>query len=79
MIVTAMSDEERWLYDDVVQLSDEEFIDLMFSKETTREWHRCPIDVLGSLRGTILKLLLFSVLKRFLVFLHAKGKHLPQV
>ncbi|VDK72865.1 unnamed protein product [Litomosoides sigmodontis] len=68
-----MSDEERWLYDDVVQLSDEEFADFMYSKETTQEWQQCPIDVLGSLRGTILKLLLFSALKRFLVFLCAKG------
>ncbi|CAG9535242.1 unnamed protein product [Cercopithifilaria johnstoni] len=69
-----MFDEEKWFYDEIVELSDEESIDLMYIKEeATHEWQQCPIGVLGSLRGTILKLLLFSALKRFLVFLYAKG------
>ncbi|KAM3715957.1 Protein-serine O-palmitoleoyltransferase porcupine, partial [Dirofilaria immitis] len=69
-----MSDEERWFYDDFLELSDEEFPDFICMKEEmTYQWQRCPIGVLGSLRSTVLKLLLCSTLKRFLVFLHAKG------
>ncbi|OZC05275.1 hypothetical protein X798_07711 [Onchocerca flexuosa] len=69
-----MSDEEKWFYDESLELSDEEFIDLIyFKEEITHQWQLCPIGVLGSLRSTILKLLLCSALKRFLVFLHAKG------
>lgn len=76
MAVSAMSDEENWFYDEALELFDEEFTDFMYVKEETiHQWQYCAIGVLGSLHGTILKLLLFSTLKRFLVFLYAKGKH----
>lgn len=65
-----MLDEERWFYDEAIQSSDEEF-----KEESIHEWQRCSIGVLASLQGLILKLLLFSALKRLLVFLHAKSKY----
>ncbi|KAK6112635.1 MBOAT membrane-bound O-acyltransferase family protein [Brugia pahangi] len=72
MAVSA-ADEEIWFYDEALELSDEEFTDFMYIKDdTTHQWQRCPISVLDSLCGTIVKLLLFSALKRFLVFLHAR-------
>ncbi|EFO20748.2 MBOAT family protein [Loa loa] len=74
MIVSTMFDEERWFYDEALELSDEEIPDSMHIKEnTTHQWLRCSIGVLDSLHVTIVKLLLFSALKRFIVFLHAKG------
>ncbi|VBB25789.1 unnamed protein product [Acanthocheilonema viteae] len=66
-----MSDEGRWFNDEIVQLSNEEF--MYIKGQMTQEWQLCPIGVLGSLHSTILKLLFFSALKRFLVFLYAKG------
>lgn len=79
MAVSA-ADEEIWFYDEALELSDEEFTDFMYIKDdTTHQWQRCPISVLDSLCGTIVKLLLFSALKRFLVFLHARGKHSLQI
>uniref|UniRef100_A0AAF5PKR7 Uncharacterized protein n=1 Tax=Wuchereria bancrofti TaxID=6293 RepID=A0AAF5PKR7_WUCBA len=73
MAVSAVSDEEIWYYDEALELSDEEFTDFFHIKDdTTHQWQRCPISVLDALCGTILKLLLFSALKLFLVFLHAR-------
>lgn len=70
-----MSDKGRWFHDEILELSDEELADLMYIKDdTTHQGQLCPIGVLDSLRGITLKLVLFSVMKRFLVLLHAKGR-----
>uniref|UniRef100_A0A915Q406 Protein-serine O-palmitoleoyltransferase porcupine n=1 Tax=Setaria digitata TaxID=48799 RepID=A0A915Q406_9BILA len=67
--------DEEWFYDEPLKLSDEEFTEFIYlEEETTQQWQRCSLGVLSSLRDTVLKLLLCSILKRFLVFLHTKGK-----